>query len=142
MNILDYCEANPASVSLSATAADAIEAMIARGMGAAAVVDEHGVVAGIFTERDVMTRIALSGRDPRQIPIREVMSTPVLLATRSMPIADATEIMIHHLKRHLPVVEDDGRLIGILSIRHVLELKVDELTAKIRDSAKTKSGDG
>ena len=140
MNILDYCEANPASVTLSATAADAIEAMIARGMGAAAIVDEHGIVAGIFTERDVMTRVALSGRDPRQTPIREVMSTPVLLATRVMPIAEATSVMIHHQKRHLPVVEDDGRLIGILSIRHVLELKVDELTEKIRDSAKSKSG--
>lgn len=135
MNILDYCAANPASVSLAASAADAIQAMIQRRMGAAAVVDEHGVVAGIFTERDVMTRIALSGRDPHQIPITDVMSTPVLMATRTTPIAEATEVMINHLIRHLPVVEDDGRLIGILSIRHVLERKVDELTAQIAQSA-------
>jgi CBS domain-containing protein len=138
MNIVDYCEADPASVSLTATAAEAIEAMIARGMGAAAVVDEHGVVAGIFTERDVMTRVALSRRDPRQIPVTEVMTTPVLLATRDTSIAEATAVMIHHLKRHLPVVEDDGRLIGILSIRHVLERKVDELTAQIRQSTQGK----
>ena len=63
MSILDYCAANPASVSLTSNAADAIEAMIHRRMGAAAVVDEHGIVAGIFTERDVMTRVALCGRD-------------------------------------------------------------------------------
>ena len=135
MNILDYCAANPASVPLTASAADAIAAMIQRRMGAAAVVDEHGVVAGIFTERDVMTRVALCGRDPHSIPITEVMTTPVLLATRSTSIAEATEVMITHLKRHLPVVEDDGRLIGILSIRHVLERKVDELTAQIGQSA-------
>src|SRR6516165_2518705 len=98
MSILDYCAANPASVPLTANAADAIEAMIGRRMGAAGVVDEHGVVAGIFTERDVMTRVALSGRDPRQIPITEVMTTPVLMATRSMPIAEATAIMINHQK--------------------------------------------
>jgi CBS domain-containing protein len=134
MNILDYCAADPASVSLAATAADAIEAMLERGMGAAAVVDEHGVVAGVFTERDVLTRVALGGRDPRNIPITEVMTTPVLMATRATSIAEATAVMIHHYKRHLPVVEDDGRLIGILSIRHVLELKVDELTAQIRHS--------
>lgn len=140
MNILDYCAADPASVSLSASAADAIEAMIQRGMGAAAVVDEQRVVAGVFTERDVMTRVALSGRDPSHIPIREVMTTPVLLATRSTPIDEATAVMINHQKRHLPVVEDDGRLIGILSIRHVLELKVDELTAQIRESARARSG--
>jgi CBS domain-containing protein len=135
MSILDYCAANPASVPLTATVADAIDAMIHRRMGAAAIVDEHGIVAGVFTERDVMTRVALSGRDPRQIPITDVMTTPVLLATRATSIAEATAVMINHQKRHLPVVEDDGRLIGILSIRHVLERKVDELTAQIRESA-------
>lgn len=135
MDILEYCAANPASVPLTASAADAIEAMIKRSMGAAAVVDEHGIVAGFFSERDVMTRVALSGRDPHQIPIVEVMSTPVLMATRSTSIAEATATMINHKTRHLPVIEDDGRLIGILSIRHVLERKVDELTAQIRESA-------
>jgi CBS domain-containing protein len=134
MSILDYCAANPAAVPLSATAAEAIEAMIQRRMGAAAIVDEHGIVAGVFTERDVMTRVALSGRDPHQLPITEVMTTPVLLATKSTTIAEATAVMINHQKRHLPVVEDDGRLIGILSIRHVLERKVDELTAQISES--------
>jgi CBS domain-containing protein len=135
MNILDYCAANPASVPLTATAGDAITAMIKRRMGAAAVVDEHGIVAGFFSERDVLTRVALSGRDPYAMPIVEVMTTPVLMATRSTSIAEATAVMINHQKRHLPVVEDDGRLIGILSIRHVLERKVDELTAQIRESA-------
>lgn len=135
MSILDYCAANSATVPLTATAADAIEAMIHRNMGAAAIVDEHGIVAGVFTERDVMTRVALSGRDPHSVPITEVMTTPVLMATRSTSIAEATAVMINHQKRHLPVVEDDGRLIGILSIRHVLERKVDELTAQISESA-------
>ena len=134
MNILDYCAADPASVPLSATAADAIEAMNRRRMGAAAVVDEQGVIAGVFTERDVLTRVALSGRDPHKIPITDVMTTPVLMGTRDTSIAEATAVMINHHRRHLPVVEDDGRLIGILSIRHVLERKVDELTAQIRQS--------
>lgn len=135
MSILNYCAADPAAVPLTATVADAIEAMIHHRMGAAAVVDDHGVVAGIFTERDVLIRVSLSGRDPRQFPIIEVMTTPVLMATRSTPIAEATEVMITQQVRHLPVVEDDGRLIGVLSIRHVLERKVDELTAQIRVSA-------
>jgi CBS domain-containing protein len=135
MSILNYCAANPAAVPLTANVADAIEAMIQRRMGAAAVVDEQGIVAGVFTERDVMTRVALSGRDPHKIPIIDVMTTPVLMATRSTSIAEATAVMINHQKRHLPVVEDDGRLIGILSIRHVLERKVDELTNQIRESA-------
>ncbi|PSH04833.1 MAG: hypothetical protein CXZ00_05565 [Acidobacteria bacterium] len=135
MSIVDYLPPNPIIINVTATAADAIEAMIRRGMGAAAIVDEHGIVAGIFTERDVMTRVALSGRDPHEIPITDVMTTPVVLATRSTSLAEATSVMINYQRRHLPITEDDGRLIGILSIRHVLERKVDELTAQIAASA-------
>lgn len=136
MNILEFCAADPAAVSLTASAADAIEAMINRRMGAAAIIDENGIVAGIFTERDVLRKVALSGRDPHTIPVREVMTSPVVLATKGTSIAEALQVMIDHQKRHLPVVEDDGKLIGILSIRHVLERKVDELTKQIAESAR------
>src|SRR5690349_18284375 len=131
MNILEYCDPEPASVLVSSNVAEAIQLMTRRGTGATAVVDQDGVVAGIFTERDVMTRVALSGRDPHQIPITDVMTTPVLMATRNTTIVEATADMVTHQRRHLPVIEDDGRLIGMLSIRHVLELKVDELTAQL-----------
>jgi CBS domain-containing protein len=131
MNVLKYCVADPASVPLTASAADAIEAMISRGMGAAAIVDENQIVAGIFTERDVLKKIALSGRDPKTIPINEVMTAPVVMATKSTNIAEALQVMVDQQKRHLPVVEENGKLIGILSIRHVLEHKVNELTKQL-----------
>lgn len=136
MNVMNYCADDPAAVSLTATVADAIEAMIARRMGAAAVVDENQIVAGIFTERDVLKKVALSGRDPHHIPVRDVMSAPVLMATKHTSIIEALQVMIDHQKRHLPVVEENGKLIGILSIRHVLERKVDELTQQIAHAAK------
>lgn len=134
MSILNFCVADPASVSLTASSADAIEAMISRHMGATAIVDENGIVAGIFTERDVLRKVALSGRDPHQIPIREVMTSPVFLATKSTSAAEALQVMIDQQKRHLPVVEENGRLIGMLSIRHVLERKVDDLTKQLLDN--------
>jgi len=136
MNVLKYCAANPAQVPLTATAADGIQAMISRGMGAVAVVDENEIVAGIFTERDVLKKIALSGRDPKTIPIREVMSAPVVMATKSTNIVEALQVMVDQQKRHLPVVEENGKLIGILSIRHVLERKVDELTKQLEHATK------
>jgi CBS domain-containing protein len=136
MNVLNYCAANPAQVPLTASAADAIQAMISRGMGAAAVVDENDIVAGIFTERDVLKKIALSGRDPKTIPIHEVMSAPVVMATKSTSIIEALQVMVDQQKRHLPVVEENGKLIGILSIRHVLERKVDELTKQLEHATR------
>lgn len=132
MNVLDYCVSDPASISLTASAADAMQAMITRGMGAAAVVDENQIVAGIFTERDVLKKIALSGRDPKTIPIREVMSAPVVMATKGTGIAEALQVMVDQQKRHLPVVEENGKLIGILSIRHVLERRLNELTKQLK----------
>ncbi len=136
MNVMDYAAADPASVSLTATVADAIEAMIARRMGAAAVVDENNIVAGIFTERDVLKKVALSGQDPHKIAVREVMSAPVLMATRHTSIVEALQVMVDHQLRHLPVVEENGKLIGMLSIRHVLERKVDELTKQLEIATK------
>ena len=136
MNVLEYFAADPASISLTASAADAIEAMISRGMGAAAVVDENQIVAGIFTERDVLKKIALSGKDPHKISVRDVMSAPVVMATKTTSIAEALQVMVDQQKRHLPVVEENGRLIGILSIRHVLERKVDELTRQLEHASK------
>ena len=136
MNVTKYCVADPAQVLLTATAADGIQAMITRGMGAAAVVDDNQIVAGIFTERDVLKKIALSGRDPKSIPIREVMSAPVVMATRNTNISEALKVMVDQQKRHLPVVEENGKLIGILSIRHVLERKLNELTEQLEHAAK------
>jgi CBS domain-containing protein len=110
--------------------------MIRRGIGATVILDSKNIVAGILTERDVLRKIALSGRDPHQIPVTEVMSAPVILATRKTTPAEAVEFMIQQQKRHMPVVEDDGKLIGVLSIRHVLERKVHELTREIEQITK------
>ncbi len=82
MNILDYSAKDPAAVLVTATAAEAIDAMISRRMGAAAIVDDKGIVAGIFTERDVLTKVVLSGKYPHKLPVHEVMTVPVLMATR------------------------------------------------------------
>jgi len=136
MSILDYSAKDPAAVPVTATAAEAIDAMIRRRMGAAAIVDDKGIVAGIFTERDVLTKVVLSGKDPHKLPVHEVMTVPVLMATRGTGIAEALQVMIDNQHRHLPVVEEDGTLIGMLSIRHVLERKVNELTKQLAESVK------
>lgn len=131
MSILAICSDEPASVRLNATAAQAIEAMLAHRVGAAAVVDEHGVVAGIFTERDVMTKVALSGRDPQLMPVRECMSTPVIMALEDISPAEALTTMIDNQHRHMPIVDDNGRLLRILSIRNLLEKKIDALLGEL-----------
>lgn len=130
MSILRLCDEVPVSVPLTATVAQAIEAMLQHGVGAAVIVDENNVVAGIFTERDVLRKVALTGKAPKTIEVREVMTTPVIMATQDTSDAEALEVMVREHHRHLPIVDDHGRLLGLLSIRHLLQARIDDLTAQ------------
>ena len=93
-------------------------------------------IVGVFTERDVMRKVALGARKPADIPVREVMTTPVVLATEHISPAEALVVMVDAHHRHLPIVDDNGKLLGILSIRHVLQAKIDELTGQLQVATK------
>jgi CBS domain-containing protein len=131
MKLLEMCDAETASVPIDATAGRAIQIMLDRHVGAVVVVDEKQRVAGIFTERDVLRRLSLSERDPRTTPVREVMTTPVEMATRATTPGEALATMVDRHYRHLPIVEDDGHLLGMLSIRNLLQVRIDMLTRQL-----------
>jgi CBS domain-containing protein len=134
MNLLEMCDANAAFVRVETTAEQAIRTMLDRHVGAVAVIDEEHRVAGIFTERDVLWRLSLSQRDPGSTPVRDVMTTPVEMATRSTTPSEALATMVERHYRHLPIVDDDGRLLGMLSVRNVLQAKIDGLTRQLDEA--------
>ena len=131
MTLLELCDPEPAAVHLQSHVADAIRTMRDRHVGAVAVVDAERRVAGMFTERDVLLKIALSGRDPEGISVCEMMTTPVELATTNTSLGEAISTMVDRHYRHLPIVDDDARLLGILSIRHILQARIDDLTQEL-----------
>jgi len=134
MNILEMCDADGASVAVDATAEQAIRIMLDRRVGAVAVVDENKRVAGIFTERDVLRRLSLSGQNPSETSVRELMTTPVEMATLDTTPGQALATMVERHYRHLPIVDDDGRLLGMLSIRNVLQARIDTLTRQLDEA--------
>lgn len=131
MTVLELCDPEAAAVPIEASVADAIRMMLDKNSGAAAVVDSEGRVAGIFTERDVLRKLALSGRDPEKTPLREFMTEAVELATTATTAGEALGTMVERHYRHLPVIDDDGKLLGMLSIRHVLQARIDDLTEQL-----------
>ena len=139
MNILEMCDADSASVPVEATAEQAIRTMLDRHVGAVAVVDENKRVAGIFTERDVLRRLSVSGREPAQTPVREVMTTPVEMATLDTTPGQALATMVERHYRHLPIVDDEGKLLGMLSIRNVLQARIDTLTRQLDEARSTRA---
>lgn len=138
MNILEMCDADGASVPVEATAEQGIRTMLDHHVGAVAVVDENKRVAGIFTERDVLRRLSLSGREPVQTPVLEVMTTPVEMATLDTTPGQALATMVERHYRHLPIVDDDGRLLGMLSIRNVLQARIDALSRQLDEARSTR----
>ena len=131
MNILEMCDWETATVPVEATAEQAIRTMLDRNVGAVAVIDENHRVAGIFTERDVLLRLSLAESDPRKVSVREVMTTPVEMATPATTASEALATMVERHYRHLPIVDDDGRLLGMLSIRNLLQAQIDTLTRQL-----------
>jgi CBS domain-containing protein len=142
MTILELCDPDAATVSLQATVADAVRSMLSFRVGAVAIVDDQMRVAGIFSERDLMRRLALSGRDLEGVPVREVMTTPVELATSETGPGEALGTMVDRHFRHLPVVDGDGRLLGMLSIRNVLEWRIEDLSRELDSLEQYVANDG
>ena len=76
---------------------------------------------GIVTERDVL-RVVAEGKDPKATTVREIMTTELVTVSPNESIKGAAEIMFEKWFRHLPVVTDDGKVVGILSLRDLLSL--------------------
>lgn len=142
MSVLELCDSEVAAVSVEASVADAIRLMLEQHVGAVGVIDSERRVAGIFTERDVLRKLALSGRDPAKTPVRELMTTPVELATLATGPGEALATMVERHFRHLPVVDDSGKLLGMLSIRNVLQWRIDNLTQELDSLEQYVANDG
>ena len=142
MSVLELCDREIAAVGLSASVAEAIHQMLDHHVGAVAVVDDEYRVAGMFTERDVLRKLSLSRMDPHTTPVRDLMTTPVEMATRGTGSGEALAIMLERHFRHLPVTDDGGKLLGILSIRNLLEWRVDDLSRELESLEQYVSNDG
>lgn len=89
------------------------------------VVMNGDTIVGIFTERDYMRKIALEGRSSQETPVREVMTSKVATVGPDDSLVDCLRVMTEIWCRHLPVVDDDEDLIGIVSIRDGVEEVID-----------------
>ena len=117
------------TLSPSDNVRDAVRVMAERKIGAV-LIKRNGELAGIFTERDVLTRIVDAGRDANATKLEDVMTeAPDTLAPNDRAV-DALMKMSNRGYRHLPVV-DDSRLVGIVSIRDIFGAVQKELESDL-----------
>jgi CBS domain-containing protein len=131
MSLLQIADQNPTVVGPDATVLEAMRKMLANHVGAVCVLDSERRVAGIFTGRDVMRELATRGYDPATTSVRDLMTTSVEMATELTTEAEALSIMLERHYRHLPIIDKNACLLGMLSIRHVLEARIDELIKEL-----------
>ncbi|MFQ5400234.1 MAG: CBS domain-containing protein [Anaerolineae bacterium] len=119
---------SPIVASASASLAEAIEQMNASNIGCLLVVDEEGKLAGIFTERDVLMRVAGTIQDPAQEKLADHMTADPITLNADYPIAHALHLMSVHGFRHLPLVDAENRATGIISFRDVIHYLGESLS--------------
>lgn len=108
----------PLFVSPETTAAEAIAIMREAQHGCVLVKQDSSLV-GIFTERDVLTRVLQPGRDPKTVAMNEVMTPRPITLSPADPTANAIHLSAARGLRHLPVVDQD-EILGFISVRHLL----------------------
>ena len=113
-----------------ASVLEAAQAMSEKKVGAVLVTAPDGRLAGIFTERDLMSRVVVARLDPEKVALREVMTRDVFSVGPDRELADVQrELQRRHI-RHIPVVVE-GRVVGVLSVRDLLRADVDQMSHKV-----------
>jgi CBS domain-containing protein len=108
------------TVSAESSLAEAGRRMAKDECGVLPVVDSKGKVVGVLTDRDVCVALATKNRRASDIPANEAMSPRVYACGPGDDVQRALETMRYRLIRRLPVVDDAGKLVGILSIDDIV----------------------
>ena len=141
MALLKIAHVPPPTVEAGISVLDAVAAMARSRVGAVVVV-ENAVLRGIFTERDLMLRVVNQGRNPETTLVRDVMTTEVKTVTNASTADEAISVMLVGHLRHLPILGGDGRVLGLLSIRDLLEDKVHVLSREVNSLEQYLANDG
>lgn len=112
--ILEEKGGNVLQIDGDATVYEAIETMVEANVGSL-LVAEQGEIVGIVTERDYLRRVALEGRMEKDTAVRDIMTSPLIVATPDTPIGECMALMTDRRIRHMPVVQE-GTVVGVVSI--------------------------
>ena len=131
MKVSSVAQSPPPRVKATSMVDEAVRAMQNARGGAVVVVDQDRIV-GMFTERDVLLRIVAASKDAETTFVREVMTSPVEAVSGDSDALAALERMISRHIRHLPITDDQGRLVGLVSMRNILLAYGDDLLESFR----------
>jgi CBS domain-containing protein len=118
------------TIAADASVYEAVKRMVDANVGSLLVTD-GGAIAGIVTERDYLRRVTLEGRTAEDTPVRDIMTSPLIVATPETPIDECMALMTDRRIRHVPVVKD-GDVVGMVSIGDLVKFKSKQQSFEIQ----------
>ena len=117
-------------IEADASVFEAVKQMVEANVGSL-LVTEGGTIAGIVTERDYLRRVTLEGRTDKETAVREIMSSPLIVATPETRVDECMALMTDRRIRHVPVVEG-GEVVGIVSIGDLVKFTSKQQSFEIQ----------
>ena len=130
----------PRVVTPETSVSEAAQLMKSDDIGSLPILDGEQL-AGMVTDRDIVIRAIAEGKDPRGMPVREVASRELVTVNADEELSSALQLMASQQVRRLPVVDDDGRLVGILAQADVaVEAKEKDVGEMVEEISKSPTG--
>lgn len=108
----------------------AVRKMDEQNIGAIAVMKGEFLI-GIFTERDLMKRIVIQGLNPETTTVEQVMTPNPFTLNINRSLREAFSYMTQNHLRHIPIIDNEGQLAGMLSIRHLMQMMAEQLAQNL-----------
>jgi CBS domain-containing protein len=121
---------DPYTIDAGKSVAYAAKMMRDEDVGVAPIVESDKLV-GMLTDRDIAVRVVAEGKDPERVTVREVASKQVVTVDPQQDLEEALRIMAKHQVRRLPVLEEDGRLVGVVAQADVAREGDDKETGQL-----------
>jgi CBS domain-containing protein len=120
------------TVPPTATVRELLDTLARHRIGAVVVSSGAGI-AGIVSERDVVRHLRASGASILDRPVARIMTTDVVTCRRETPVDELMATMTDRRIRHVPVVDDHGAIVGIVSIGDLVKSRISELESERDD---------
>jgi CBS domain-containing protein len=129
-SVRELMSSKPCSIDSEKSVAYAAKMMRDEDVGLAPIVEGDRLV-GTVTDRDIAIRVVAEGKDPESTKVREISSTDLITVDPKQDLDEALRLMAQHQVRRLPVVEEGGRLVGVVAQADVAKSAGDKQTGQL-----------
>src|SRR5919107_4833536 len=128
--IRDVMTSNPCTIDADKDIVYAAKMLKDENVGVAPIVEGDQLI-GVLTDRDIAIKVVAEGKDPQTTKVRDVASKDTVTIDPQQDLEEAVRLMAQHQVRRLPVVEEDGKIVGILAQADVALQSKDSQTGEV-----------